>query len=283
MQHARPIIEHLLTKGKLEAAIEGSLILCRHYADQERGSTVAQHSARYHTLMGDFHAGTINDDDYRPERARINRAMLEVAHAIPADWTDEALKQAGFSPQAYDKATGTQQQKGRGWWLALGVLGLLLVLGIGLREYIFPKKEPLQTQTEVPKNPSDSPQQQTQQPAQEAPANTKPTIVKKTDAKTRVQPQKQPSQLPPIQEKPPASTSTTLATSDERFRSYGKSMVANDMELGYMGSKKAFRNVRNKEILCCYTDAEPFSGGKAWVSKDGVNYFYIDNKGKKVD
>ena len=33
MQHARPIIEHLLTKGKLEAAIEGSLILCRHYAD----------------------------------------------------------------------------------------------------------------------------------------------------------------------------------------------------------------------------------------------------------
>jgi len=29
MQHARPLIEHLLAKGKLEAAIEGSLMLCR--------------------------------------------------------------------------------------------------------------------------------------------------------------------------------------------------------------------------------------------------------------
>ncbi len=137
-------------------------------------------------------------------------------------------------------------------------------------------------QTEVPSKPSDSPQQQTQKPAQEAPANTKLATTQKTDAKTSAPPQKQPGKLPAVQEKPPASTTTTLATPDERFRSYGKTMIVNDMELGYMGSKKAFRNVRNKEILCCFTDAEPFSSGKAWVTKDGVNYYYIDIKGNKV-
>ncbi len=55
------------------------------------------------------------------------------------------------------------------------------------------------------------------------------------------------------------------------------------MELGKVGSDMAFRNVRTGVILCCYRDAEPFSGGKSYVSKDQVNYFYIDKKGNRVE
>jgi hypothetical protein len=55
------------------------------------------------------------------------------------------------------------------------------------------------------------------------------------------------------------------------------------MERGYKGKKLAFRNVRTKEILCCYTDAADFSEGKAYVSKDGINYFYINKRGEKVE
>ncbi len=74
-----------------------------------------------------------------------------------------------------------------------------------------------------------------------------------------------------------------MATPDNKFRSFSKMKIVDDMELGKVGSDMAFRNVRTGVILCCYRDAEPFSGGKAYVSKDQVNYFYIDKKGNRVE
>ena len=279
MQNARQFIEHLLTKGKLEAAIEGSLLLARHYADQERSSTVAQHSARYHTLMNDYHAGTLNDDDYRPERARINRAMLDLAHSIPADWTDEPLKQVGFSATAFDHATGQHQKsffekKG----LVLGIAAsILVILGLGFREVIFTKKEDPAAQTADSKPSSNIPQQKEQQAVKE-PQNSG-TPASKTPA---TQPKVQPKQLPERTVKPANTETSTLATPDKVFRSFAKLVIADGMELGKIGTELAFRNVKTKEILCCFKDAENFMGGKAWVSKDGVNYYYIDVKGNKL-
>ena len=99
----------------------------------------------------------------------------------------------------------------------------------------------------------------------------KPSSTKKTAPK--------PEETAPVQAKTPPQT---LATPDNKFRSFGKSKIVDDMERGYMGQKFAFRNVRTLEILCCYADAEDFSGGKAYVSKDGQTYLYIDKKGNVV-
>lgn len=280
MQNARHLLENLLAKGKLEAAIEASLLLCRHYSDQERISTAAQHSARYHTLMNDYHAGTINDDDYRPERARINRAMLDLAHGIPADWTEEALIKAGFDASAYDGTLGASKQKSflEKWGLILGIVASLMgILGWTLKDLLFPGKEQT-TQTVEPKQPaSDTPTKQDSAPKENpSPAST----VKIPDAKPATKPTTKVST--PTQQ--PSNTQPgTLATPDEKFRSFGNAKIVEDMERGYKGSKLAFRNVRTKEILCCFADADDFSGGKAYVSKDGTNYYYINKRGEKVE
>ncbi|MFN0034473.1 MAG: hypothetical protein ACKVUS_05350 [Saprospiraceae bacterium] len=281
MQNARTIIENLLTKGKLEAAIEGSLILCRHYGDQERSSTAAQHSARYHGLMADYHAGTLHDDGYRPERARINRAMLDLAHSIPADWTDEALTQARFSASAYDKASATPRQKSflEKWGLVLGLVASLMgILGITLREVIFPEKEIAPVQTADPKPDSTVPQQ-TEKPSVQEPKDANQSV--KTPPVSS--PSNKPGKLPKPARKPVDAPASTMETPDNTFRSFGKSVIRDDMERGKVGGKLAFRNVRTKQVLCCYAGAEDFSGGKAYVSKDGVQYHYINNKGERVE
>lgn len=280
MQNARYAIEHLLTKGKLEAAIEGSLLLARHYGDQERGSAVAQHSARYHTLMADYYAGTLDDDDYRPERARISRAMLDMAHSIPAEWTDEPLTQAGFSANAFDKVPDQHKKSFlEKWGLVLGIVASLMgILGVTLREVIFPKKEDTAARTVESKPDSSTPQQTAQQSVKEL-ENTGMPATKTPTTKPNIQPKK----LPERTDKPARTEPSTLATPDKVFRSFGKSIFAEGMELGKIGADMAFRNLKTKEILCCFKDAEKFMDGKAWVSKDGVNYFYINKKGDRVE
>jgi hypothetical protein len=37
--------------------------------------------------------------------------MLDLAHGIPADWTEEALTKAGFDAKAYDHTPGASNQK----------------------------------------------------------------------------------------------------------------------------------------------------------------------------
>lgn len=280
MPTARHRLENLLAKGKLEAAIEASLLLCRHYGDQERSGTAAHHSARYHTLMNDYHAGTINDDDYRPERARINRAMLDLAHGIPTDWTDEVLTQTGFDVKAYDRTQMASNEKGflEKWGLILGIVASLMgILGWSLKDFLFP--ENIQTtQAAEPKQPAtDTPVKQDEASKENPnPAST----VKIPDAK----PATKPSTKVSTPTRQPSNTQPgTLATPDEKFRSFGNAKIVEDMERGYVGNKLAFRNVRTNEILCCYADAEDFSGGKAYVSRDGVNFFNINKRGEKVE
>jgi hypothetical protein len=279
MSNARHFIEDLLTKGKLEAAIEGCLILVRHYGDQERGGMVAQHSARYHTLMTDYHAGTINDDDYRLERARINRAMLDLVHSIPADWTDDSLIQAGFSARAFDKATGQQQKSFlEKWGLVLGIVASLMgILGVTLREIIFQKKEDPVAQTAESKTGSNAPQP-TEQTMVKEPQKTDAPGSKTTATQTKVQSKKLPDATIPSAN----SGASPQAIPDKVFRSFSRLVIADDMELGKIGAEMAFRNVKTKELLCCFKDAESFMNGKAWVSKDGINYYYIDPRGNKV-
>lgn len=248
MQNAQAVLERLLTKGKLEAAIEASLILCRHYGDETRMSMVVQHSARFHTLMSEQTAGTLDEDDYRPERARINRDMFEFIQDLPTVWTDEALIAANFSAAAFEQTVTPDQPKSPGKLALVAgfVVVLLVVLGMILKDNISPPKvEPKISQQEQETIPD--------KPSAQIPSST-----------------------------PPNSSAKDPIGSESKFRSFGKSTIVEDMELGYVGQKLAFKNVRTLEILCCYADAKVFKGGKAYVSEDGVKYFYIDKRGKVV-
>ncbi len=282
MQNARLYLEHLLAQGELEAAIEGGLILCRFYKHNELKSTLAQYSGRFHTLMDEYHAGTINDDDYRPERARITQAMLEFLEQIPSDWTDEALLAARFNPAKFEYPRTTAKPKRTVVsWPILMLLGLggLLVAGFIFREKFFPEKA--------------TAQQELKQDVPDSRPAVPDTIVKSSPA-PKVEPG--PSQVPPKSptqtkaakttpeaRQQPSTSSNTLATPDNKFRSFAKSRIIEDMERGYIGQKLAFRNVRTKEILCCYTEAADFSGGKAYVSQDGKYFFYINKQGNRVE
>lgn len=278
MQNARHLIEHLLAKGKLEAAIEGCLILCRHYADQERGASAAQQSARYHTLMTDFHNGTLSNDDYRIEWAEINRAMLDLAQGLPAAWTDEALQAAGFSPTKYDRANAPAPAQNflEKWGLVLGIVAsIATILGITLQDVWLPGRQ----QEKVEK--TDSTQ-----------VKPKPQADGAHDPKTgpatpnTEKPAQEPSQeisRPRLKEKLEARRDKVPKLLDGKFRSFAQMRISDGMELGYMDGKLAFRNVRTHAILCCFADAEDFANGKAYVSKDGVNYYYTDTAGNRVE
>ena len=279
MQKARYHIEQMLNKGKLGAAIEASLLLCSHYEDNERSSTAAQHSARYHSLMSDYHEGTINNDHYRPERARINRAMLDLAHSIPPDWTDEPLTQAGFSPNGHDKVQAQPKKSFfEKWGLILGVVAsLMAIMGVTLRDMIFAKKEVTAAQTFESKADPSANKSATQPTAKESQNAGESATT--TSAKT---PSTKPNNPPAIVQKPKTDP-VSLATTDKVFRSFSKTKIVDGMERGKSESKMAFRNIQTREIICCFADAEDFSGGKAYVSKDGVAYYYIDKKGNKVE
>lgn len=281
MQNARHLIEHLLAKGKLEAAIEGCLILCRHYGDRERSSATAQHSARYHTLMNDFRAGTLNDDDYRPERARINRAMLELAHDLPLEWTDEALGKAGFSALAYDRGSALQSKSGgQKWGIVLGVVAVVAVAGFALKNVISSaKNQPLVSQPVEPQaNETENQKQVETTPKETSSRPVTPSKTPSTTAETKPTDGSSTQPRPILKNQP-----INVPKVDGRFRSFANMQIKDDMERGYIDGKLAFRNVRTKEIICCFSNAEDFSGGKAYVSKDGVNYYFMDKSGRKVE
>ena len=56
------------------------------------------------------------------------------------------------------------------------------------------------------------------------------------------------------------------------------------MEKGYIGSTNriAYKNLVTKAVFCCYEDGEPFVNGKAKVSENGSDYFFIDKNGNKT-
>ncbi len=259
MQNARPLIEHLLAKGKLEAAIEGSLILARHYGDQERSNISAQQSARYHTLLTDVNAGTLNDEDYRLERARINRAMLDLAQSMPVGWMDEALKQANFSAKAFDTVPAPHKKSFlEKWGLVLGLVASLMgILGVTLKDVFFQKKEDKVAQTAEPETGSTIPKTTEQQ------------AVKETKTVRPLQKQNQASKG--LKDKLP--TRTTLAPRHvSQF-----CQVDLDVERGKGEKWPSKRRTGNP---CA--GREDFSGGKAYVTEDMVQYYYIDTSGKKL-
>jgi hypothetical protein len=287
MSSARTYLEQLLAKGKLEAALEASMILCRHYQDQEGNAVVVQQSGQFHNLMDDYHAGTISLDDFRPERARINRAMLEWIHSIPANWTTEALNEGGFSEISFERELPIEKK--RSWWipvLILLILGTAIVIWFistrAQESYIAIEKANPKTAAadSIPKTTTSIPEKPitSNRPVDTSPqkSKTQPQTLPKT---TSSPPNTVPAKNEPTPESKPANSPSV---SDQKFRSFAKMAIYDDMELGYMGDKYAFKNVRTKEILCCYTAAKGFSDGKAYVSLDGKNFFYINKKGDKV-
>jgi hypothetical protein len=50
-----------------------------------------------------------------------------------------------------------------------------------------------------------------------------------------------------------------------------------------MDESFAYRNLKTGEILCFFAEAKSFGSGKAYVSKDRINFYYKDKTGKKVD
>ncbi|HLP94385.1 MAG TPA: hypothetical protein VK168_10140 [Saprospiraceae bacterium] len=282
MSTARIYLEQLLAKGKLEAALEAGMILCRHYQDTEANAIVVQQSGQFHNLMDDYHAGTISLDDFRPERARINLALLDWVHSIPETWTTEALDKAGFSEKSFEKDASAAPRKS--WFLPIIIV---LILGTAVGAVWFLRSGDQPATEAVNKTPETKAAPQVQSPPdsilRQSAKTTQPTQKPVAQSKSLPKPQKNTSPVissPTTEPKP--QPAQNLATPDQKFRSFAKSAIYDDMELGYMGDKYAFRNVRTKEILCCYAAAKGFSDGKAFVSTDGKSFFFINKKGEKI-
>lgn len=273
MPNARTLLENLLAQGELEAAIRGYRLLCQQHADSAGSSAVAQLSARYHTLMAQQRDGTVSQENYLLERARINRAMLDAVGGLPAEWDDQPLHTAGFSVQPPATAHTAAPRKGflERWGLILGIVAsLTTIAGITLRDVLFPK--PPEPKVQAP----------TTQPQQQSALNTEKPAEKTLEKSPLAQPQERETTSPKFFNPPATLPSSATSDSDTRFRSFAKTMFADGMERGKVGKKLAFRNLQTNEILCCYADAEDFNGGRAYVSQDGVNYFYINKKGERV-
>lgn len=275
---ARTYLQQLLAKGKTAETIEGYLSLAQQYHDSEGHTSGILQSSRYHDLMTRHDEGVISQADYQLELAKINRALASLLANIPAHWEAPAEAPAPAPAPANTPAPAGKSFLEK-WGLILGILASLAgILGVTLKDVLFPKKETLPAPT-------------TTIPAQNQPASTATTAEPTTGASA-------PNQTPP---KPVPSTQNTAtapsdaptskktaaqpnyATPDQRFRSYAKPIISEEMELGFTngGRQFAFRNLRTQNILCCYDDAEKFAGGKARVQQNG-RYFYINKNGTEI-
>lgn len=302
---ARTHLESLLADGKLDETIDVYTQLSRQYHNAERTEKGILENSRYNDLMAQHLHGTISQADYQLERARINRSTLHLIKEIPANWKYpyEPLPENETPPPAVSTTrpvpgTQTLPQKSflERWGLILGILASLAgVLGVTLKDVLFPKKEATTTTTNSPQqNPSSTTEVVPAPTTSTNPAasQSQPTTTPTGTAQTRpVQPSRQPApsgskttvpdRSEPVRTSPPPST---LATPDRKFRSYAKPQVSEDMEKGFVldGNKVAYRNLRTKAILCCFEDGEMFENGKARVSENGKEYYFIDKNGKKT-
>lgn len=289
MPAARTIVNDLLTQGKLKAAIEATQLLCNYYDDTENNSIITHQAGRYSSLMEDNNAGIIRIEDYRIELNRIRKAIRDLAQSLPPHWTNNALHEAKFNPDAWDETPtpANNSSNNKTWMRVAGLLALTLA-GLGIWK-LMPPTPPASDKSVVQQSPANETQGPATQSVSVPPITT--TTAPARNEPTQRTAQKQPASTTPVNTKPAKteaqptqtpSTSTTLATPDNKFRSFGKTVIVNDMELGMMGEKMAYRNVRTKQVLCCFKDATNFSNGKAYVSRDGVKYFYINTQGQEV-
>ncbi len=305
MQQARTHLESLLADGKLDETIDVYTQLSRQYHDPERTEKGILENSRYNDLMAQHLHGTISQADYQLERARLNRSVLNLIKELPANWKFpyEPLPENETPPPAASNTRPAphaqplpQKSFLERWGLILGILASLAgILGVTLKGFLFPKKE----ETTTTANP---PQKDSSSTTEVAPTPTTSTDPAASQSKPTANPTRPTQQRPALPSQRPAPSGSknaepdrsepvhtslppsTLATPDRKFRSYAKPQVSEDMEKGFIleGNKVAYRNLRTKAILCCFEDGEMFENGKAKVSENGKDYYYIDKNGKKT-
>jgi hypothetical protein len=289
---ASAALQSLIAEGHLEQAIELYISLSRQYADTARIEKGLHESARFHTLARQHLEGTISQADYQLVWNQINRATLAIASQVPAAWRHpyEPLATTQGSPESTSQNPPQKSFLER-WGLILGlVASLTTILGITLKDLIFPKKETT-TRTAQPQSTA-SP---TAQPTVPEKTNSTPVSTEKTQSKTTEKPaassgsgKTAPSTagsngaVTPPKEQPKPAPAENPGPRQPRFRSFGKTVIVDGMERGHDGGDLImYRNVRTNQILCCYDDGEDFRDGKARVSQNG-KYFYIDKNGNRI-
>lgn len=290
--NARSALLQWLSKSELQRTLEGLDLLCRHHADPQRGAEVALQSGRHHHLMEQQRDGTIVQADYLTERARISKAVMDLVQNLPADWSAEPLAQV---PPVPPPAAAVPPQKSflEKWGLIIGIVaGIAGITGLTLKDVLFPKKtDPATAQqpagtgqmpgTAQPSEPL--PEKKTAQPADHQPQKPPQTSSSRPSVSTPTQTTLAKLPAATEAEKPkPAPTQPAETAATGKFRSYAPTKIIEGMERGKVDGKHAFFNHATRQVLCCYDDAEDFSGGKAWVSQRG-RYFHIDKAGKEVE
>jgi formylglycine-generating enzyme required for sulfatase activity len=175
---ASAALQSLIAEGQLEQAIELYISLSRQYADTARIDKGVHESARFHALTRQHLEGTISRADYQLGWNQINRATLALASQVPAAWRHpyEPLATTQGLPESTPQNPPQKSFLER-WGLILGlVASLTTILGITLKDVIFPKKETT-TRTAQPQSTA-SP---TAQPT--VPEKTNPTPVSKLEPK----------------------------------------------------------------------------------------------------
>lgn len=240
----RTALEQLIARGDTKEAIEIYLACVRHYQDDERLSAGLLQSGKYHSLLEQNDEGVLGRDDFRVEMAQIQKAMVGLIAEIPPNWTlpaGIALPVDGSAKKNVAKPSGV-------WLWALGIIFLVVVMIWGVK-----------------------------------------ILMRAKNARQKDQSETQSSVQVPIPKKDedPSQTESGSPSKDGKaefkFRSFANPIRSEDMELGFIldGQKKAFRNLRTAQILCCYDEARPFSKDRALVQQQGRS-FYIDKNGKEV-
>jgi Effector-associated domain 11 len=299
---ASATLQSLIAEGQLEQAIGLYISLSQQYADVARTEKGLHESARFHALKQQDLEGTISQADYQLEWSRINRAVLSLSSQVPAAWKHPfeplttPVPVPADTPAPVPSPTHPAQKTFlERWGLILGlVASLTTILGVTLKDFIFPKKETA-TQTEQPKptNPTTStPAPSNAQPAVSEQPKSSPLPNNKAKQKAVEKPATNyPTQSAPAPVRnqpvvtttpPPAPVEKPGTTAQPRFRSFSKSEFVDGMERGHDGNDHImYRNLKTGQILCCYDDGDNFNDGKARVSQNG-QYFYIDKNGNRV-
>lgn len=299
--NARSTLLQWLSKSELQRTLDGLDLLCRRHADAQRGAETALLSGRHHHLLEQQREGTIAQADYLTERARISKALMDLVQNLPPDWSAEPLAQVPPTPAAAAPAAAGGKSFLEKWGLIIGILaGVAGITGLTLKDVFFPKKtdpataqQPAAAGQKLPETTSPAAtasENKTTQPVDSQ--SKKPTKHSSGNSSVQQQPKNDVAQPPvtnPQREanSPPSgglggTAKPGLPASTGKFRSFAPSRIIEGMERGKVDGEFAFLNHTTRQVLCCYEDAEDFSGGKAYVKQRG-RYFYIDKAGREVE
>lgn len=120
---AKQILLDWLAKNELKKVLQGLSFLAEKYKDEQVRNNTASQSGRLKFLENQWTAGTISQEEYHLQAARLREALLNLINDLPDDWTLDGMENA---PASF----GSSSKSNFIWYATYFVTAVTIMAGI---------------------------------------------------------------------------------------------------------------------------------------------------------